>query len=379
MTSRRQLLQLLSAVVGASAFGSHARAASSPWRLALPGYRYQFPRDHMAHPDFQTEWWYFTGNLRDQRDSDFGYELTFFRQARQVAPDARAAWQTGQLYLAHFALTDVAGGGFEHRERLNRPGPGLAGADASTGRVWNGNWQAQLTGDHDWRLQAVDAGFAIELDLRSAKQPVLHGENGIHQKASEAGRASHYISLTRLETAGTLTVRGRRMAVRGLSWMDHEFFTSQLGGNQVGWDWFSIQLDDGAELMIYRLRRRDGSIEPLSGGSYVHPDGRWERLRLEDFTLRTRGVWTSPRTGGVYPTAWDIGVPRLHLRLTAQPLLDHQELVSERRLGPSYWEGLMQYQGTRQGKSLSGKGYLELTGYAGDVDLSGQERGGLTR
>ncbi len=379
MTTRRHLLQLLATTTVTPALAHAASAANATWRLALPGYRYEFPRDHLAHPEFQTEWWYFTGNLRDDRSASFGYELTFFRQAREAGGDPQNPWHTGQLYLAHFALADVASRQFLHRERLNRQGPGLAGTDTVAGRVWNGNWEAKLAGGHDWQLRATDQEFAIKLDLQSAKQPVLHGENGVHQKAAEAGRASHYISLTRLETTGSLSVNGRSVPVRGLSWMDHEFFTSQMAGDQVGWDWFSIQLDDGTELMIYRLRRRDGSIEPLSGGSFVHSDGRWERLQLRDFTLRPLDTWASPRTGGVYPTSWDIVVPRLDLSLTARPMLSHQELVSERRLGPSYWEGLMEYQGSRRGKPLSGRGYLELTGYAGDVDLSGQNRGGLTR
>lgn len=356
-----------------------APGATSPWRLALPGYRYQFPRDHMAHPDFQTEWWYFTGNLQSRDGAEFGYELTFFRQARRATGDPTHPWHSGQLYLAHFAITDAAAGRFAHRERLNRSGPGLAGADAATGRVWNGNWQAQLVGEHDWRLEATDRGMAIQLDLRCRKPPVLHGKDGVHQKAAEAGRASHYISLTRLEATGSLTSNGSSRAVEGLSWMDHEFFTSQLATDQVGWDWFSMQFDDGAELMIYRLRRRDGSMEPYSGGTYVRMDGTWESLRLAELRLRPTRTWKSPRTGAAYPIGWEIEVPRLGITIAASPRLEDQELVSERRLGPSYWEGLMQYQGTNSGKPLKGKGYLELTGYADDVDLSGESRGGLTR
>ncbi len=382
MISRRHILKGFPALFAARA-ASLAAPPSEPWRMALPGYRYEFPRDHMAHPEFQTEWWYFTGSLRAEDTpagrADFGYELTFFRQARKASGDPTSPWHSGQLFLAHFAMTDVAAGAFAHRERLNRPGPGLAGADASAGRIWNGNWEARLTGEHDWKLQAIDSEFALHLDLRSLKPPVLHGENGVHQKATEAGRASHYVSLTRLGTTGSLISQGKTRRVQGLSWMDHEFFTSQMDSNQVGWDWFSIQLDNRAELMIYRLRRRDGSIEPLSGGTYIHPDGRTEALPLRDIRLVSSRTWDSPHTGGRYPLAWDIAIPRLGIALQATPLLEDQELVSERRLGPSYWEGMMQYRGTQNGETLSGNGYMELTGYAGDVDLSGETRGGLTR
>lgn len=379
MTSRRSFLRTLPVLLASPAGAGAAPREASPWRLALPGYRYEFPRDHMAHPEFQTEWWYFTGNLQGTGGAEFGYELTFFRQARWTPGDPESRWHSGQLYLAHFAMTDAGAKAFTHRERLNRPGPGLAGADAATGRVWNGNWQAQLVGGHDWRVEATDHSMAVRLDLRSRKQPVLHGANGVHQKAAEAGRASHYVSLTRLETVGTLSSHGKSYRVEGLSWMDHEFFTSQMAADQVGWDWFSIQLDDGSELMIYRLRRRDGSVEPYSGGTYVSPDGQWEALRLNDLRLTPQQTWKSPRTGGAYPIGWLLEVPRLGITLTATARIEDQELVSERRLGPSYWEGLMEYRGTRSGKALKGKGYLELTGYAGDVDLSGEVRGGLTR
>lgn len=333
----------------------------------------------MAHPEFQTEWWYFTGHLDGENRAEFGYELTFFRQGRAAPAEAPGNWQSGQLYLAHFALTDVKTGSFRHRERLNRAGPGLAGVDAARGRVWNGNWKAELTGDHDWQLEAVDAKFRVRLQLASLKAPVLHGEDGVHQKAEGAGRASHYVSLTHLETKGEVAINGRSQPVQGFSWMDHEFFTSQITGDQVGWDWFSIQLDSGAELMLYRLRKRDGSIEPMSGGTYVYPDGTWESLRLAELRMEPLGHFTSARTGGVYPIAWSIAVPKLDLVLEASTRVQDQELISERKIGPSYWEGLMDFRGRQHDRDLSGRGYLELTGYAGDVDLSGEARGGITR
>lgn len=354
---------------------------AAEWKLALPGYRYSFPQDHFGHPEFQTEWWYFTGNVRGANGREFGFELTFFRQGRHATPAAATgAWDTSQLYLAHLALTDAGGKRFHHAERLNRPGPGLAGVDRETQRIWNGNWSARLTGPHDWQIAATHEAFQLRLDLRSAKPPVLHGENGVHQKAEGAGKASHYISLTRLLASGEIVLGEERYSVSGTAWMDHEFFTHSMSGEQTGWDWFAIQLEDGSEVMLYRLRRRDGSVEPISGGTFVAADGSSTRLQLADFTLHPTRTWTSPATGGRYPIAWDLEIPRFGLRLRAEPVLDAQELRSERKIGPSYWEGAMRFDGARAGKPVRGVGYLELTGYADEVNLSGsQARGGMTR
>ncbi|MCC6264928.1 MAG: carotenoid 1,2-hydratase [Bryobacterales bacterium] len=358
---------------------------SADWKLALPGYRYSFPRDHFAHPDYRTEWWYFTGNVSAGEGRDFGYELTFFRQGRHAKPSpSTGAWDSGVLYLAHLALTDIGGRRFRHLERLNRAGPGLAGADRETQRIWNGNWIARLVGEREWELQAVHPDFTLHLNLVSEKAPVLHGENGVHQKAEGAGKASHYISLTRLRTTGEIVLDGKRFPVSGSSWMDHEFFTHSMSSEQTGWDWFSIQLSNDTELMVYRLRRRDGSVDAFSGGTFVARNGDSTRLRLEDVSFRATATWKSPETGAVYPVAWEIEIPRLGLKLAAQPRMEAQELRSERKIGPSYWEGAMRFTGTHNGKPISGVGYLELTGYADEVDLSGRagrdaELGGMTR
>jgi predicted secreted hydrolase len=354
---------------------------AAEWKLALPGYRYAFPQDHFDHPEFQTEWWYFTGNVRSASGREFGFELTFFRQGRHAATtESAGTWDTSQLYLAHLALTDIGGKRFHHAERLNRSGPALAGADRATSRIWNGNWSTKLTGTHDWELAATHEAFQLRMNLRSDKPPVLHGENGVHQKAEGAGKASHYISLTRLMASGEIVLDGEKIPVNGSAWMDHEFFTHSMSGDQTGWDWFAIQLDDRSEVMLYRLRRRDGSVEPLSGGTFVAPDGSTTRLVLADFKLRTTRTWTSEVTGGRYPIGWDLEIPRIGLQLRAEPTLEAQELRSERKIGPSYWEGAMRFQGTRGGKPVRGVGYLELTGYADEVNLSGsQSRGGMTR
>src|SRR5438034_448296 len=221
---------------------------SAQYRTALPGYRYEFPRDHLNHPDYQTEWWYYTGNLKSADGRRFGFELTFFRQAVSRDPEKAGAWDVKDIYLAHLALSDLNGGKFFHSERTNRSGPGLADANESLGRIWNGNWQIQWHGS-DQELNAVDQRFQLHLTLHPEKAPVIHGENGVSQKAEGPGHASHYFSQTRLATNGTIVLQGKQFAVSGLSWMDHEFFTHQLGADQTGWDWFSIQLEDKTELM----------------------------------------------------------------------------------------------------------------------------------
>ena len=231
-----------------------------PFALSLPGYRYQFPRDHFAHPEFQTEWWYYTGNLRASGQR-FGFQLTFFRQAQQRAA-AEEIWSASTIWMAHCALSDVAGQQFHHTQRLNRSGPGLAGVDPSRGLVWNGNWQAGLSS-----LRVVEEAYSLELVLEPRKQPVIHGREGVSQKAAGAGRASHYISLSRIAARGKLHYRGKDLSVEGLTWMDHEFFTHQLAPEQAGWDWFSVQLQDNTELMLFRLRRKDGSADPFSAGT----------------------------------------------------------------------------------------------------------------
>jgi predicted secreted hydrolase len=337
-------------------------ACGAEFATARPGYRFEFPRDHYAHPQFKTEWWYWTGNLRDANNRRFGFELTFFRQAAGKEPvERRTAWDIADYYLAHLTLTDVAGGRFHHFERLNRAGPGLAGANPAAGRIWNGNWSAGL--DH---LSAVTESFRLNLKTAARKPPVIHGANGVSQKAQGEGRASHYVSITRLAVSGDLQLEGETFQVSGTAWMDHEFFTHQLEPEQSGWDWLSIQLEDGTELMLFRLRRRDGTIDPFSAGTYIDAGGAARHLALSDFSLEPeRGSeWTSQRSGGKYPLRWHIRVPSLGLDLQASTPLQSQELVSANGNSPTYWEGAMDYSGTRAGKPVRGVGYLEMTGYA---------------
>jgi predicted secreted hydrolase len=345
--------------------------ADSQYAVALPGYRYEFPRDHFAHPEYQTEWWYYTGNVASSDGHRFGFELTFFRQSTNLEAK-KGAWDVRDLYLAHLALSDLGGGHFYHAERTNRAGPGIAGVSASDARIWNGNWQIQWDGDQQ-ALQAIDPRFDLHLNLKSEKPPVIQGENGVSQKAAGAGHASHYISLTRLATAGTITLGGKSIQVSGLAWMDHEFFTHQLERDQIGWDWFSVQLSDNTELMLFRIRRRDGSVDPFSAATFVDASGKSTHLRAADISLQPDGAtWTSPVTKATYPIQWKIAVPKLGLDLGVKTTLPSQELVGgpgNGTLTPSYWEGSVTYDGTREGAKIQGVGYLEMTGYDRPFDL----------
>jgi predicted secreted hydrolase len=318
-------------------------AGGFAYREALPDYRYQFPRDHFEHEDFRTEWWYYTGNVTDADGKRFGFELVFFRQGERHDAANASAWTLQDLYLAHAALTDVAGKHFWYEERVNRAGPGVAGASFEKQRFWNGNWSAQWNGENQ-TLDAVTDHFRFHLDLHPSKPFVIEGENGLSQKAAGPGRASHYVSFTRLEVSGTIN----SSRVKGSAWMDHEWFTEQLAGDQVGWDWFSVQLDNRTELMLFELRHKDGSIDPYSSGTFVDAQGRAVHLKRDDFTLRPLAKWHA------YAIEWSVKIPSLNIDMTARSVLPDQEL----RGSTNYWEGAVDYSGTHRGA-----GYLEMTGY----------------
>ncbi len=346
-------------------------ASPAQYQLAQPGYRYEFPRDHFNHPDYKTEWWYYTGNLKAADGHRFGFELTFFRQALRRNAAASGDWDVNDLYLAHLALSDLDGGHFYHTERLNRAGPGLAGISLQDQKVWNGNWQVKWVNGGQ-QLQAVADNFALQLAMTSRKPPVIHGQNGASQKGAGTGNASHYISFTRLVTSGSIELNGKTYAVEGTSWMDHEFFSHGLDQDEVGWDWLSLQLNDNTELMLYRLRHKDGSVDPYSSGTYVDGDGKATYLGLHDFTMTPLGeTYTSPTTKAVYPVAWRVAIPSQGLDLQLKTQLRSQELTGA-NASLSYWEGAITINGTRGGVAIGGVGYLEMTGYARPMTLEGR-------
>ncbi len=344
-----------------------ATSAEENFRLSRPGWQYAFPRDHAAHPDFKTEWWYYTGHLTGEQGEPFSYQLTFFRVGvRRPDPQARSAWSLHTLYFAHLALTDIQGRRFVYYEKVGRGALGMSGAEVDRYRVWIDNWQAELQGGVH-HLQAVAVNLSLDLRLTPAKPPVRHGIDGVSQKAAGEGYASHYYSLTRLATQGTLSYRGRTYKVQGQSWMDHEFSSSQLAPYQTGWDWFSLQLDDGHDLMLYVLRHQDGSLDPFSSGTLVDPQGQGRHLQLADFAIQPLATWQSPKSGAVYPAAWKISLPALGYELEIRPTLPNQELITSQSTQITYWEGSVRVAGTKNGQPVSGQGYVELTGYAGSL------------
>jgi len=334
------------------------------WREAEAGYQYEFPRDHASHEDYGIEWWYYTGNLQAKDGRRFGYQLTFFRVGVARQPVNPSRWAVRNLYMTHLAISDIQRQQFHSFERINRAGIGWAGAATDEYRVWNEDWSARLDG-HEHVLSASDGDYKIDLRLGQALPAVIHGENGISQKGPSPGNASHYYSLTRLQTAGRLTVGGESFEVTGLSWMDHEFGTSFLEEEEAGWDWFSIQLDDDRELMLFEIRRGDGQIDPRSSGTLIDRDGRATHIRFGEFALASSDVWRSPASQAEYPTAWTIDLPAYHLKLTARAAFADQELRTTESTGVTYWEGSINIEGAADGKPVSGRGYLEMTGYAG--------------
>jgi predicted secreted hydrolase len=318
-----------------------------------------FPADHGPHPDFRTEWWYYTGNLRTPTGRHVGFQLTFFRVALAPAEAPRAsAWATRQLYVAHFAVTDTAGGRFHAASRASRAALGLAGAQAAPFRVWVESWSVQDE-DGATRLRAQEGDVAIDLAVSPAKPVVLQGDRGLSQKGPEPGNASLYYSFTRMPANGTVRLGAETLEVAGEAWMDREWSTSALGAGVAGWDWFAVQLDDGRELMVYLLRRRDGTPDPLSAGTLVAADGTARRLEAADARIETLGHWTSPHSGVRYPARWRLSVPSAELRLEIEPRLADQEL----RVGTRYWEGAVTVTGSSGGRAIGGQGYVELVGY----------------
>lgn len=343
---------------------------AAQYREAVPGYRFEFPRDFFDHPDFRTEWWYYTGNLRARDGHRFGFELTFFRRAVDRERTQTDPWDVRDLYLAHFAVSDLDDRRFLHSERLNRAGPGIAGASVSSSRIWNGNWQVRWNGS-DQQLQAIGSDIQLRLKLHAEKLPVVHGEKGVSQKAAGAGHASYYFSLTRLAANGDLDIDGGKFEVSGLAWMDHEFFTHQLEPDQAGWDWICLQLDDFTELMLFRIRRKDEILDPYSAGTFIDARGKATHLRSTDFAMQPLAdTWSSLSTHATYPIVWKINIPSLGIELRTQTKLADQELAASGGFIPSYWEGAISVEGKRGTSGLKGLGYLEMTGYDHPVKLA---------
>ncbi|MCH9045601.1 MAG: carotenoid 1,2-hydratase [SAR324 cluster bacterium] len=352
-----------------------AQGPAGEFRKAEGTRQWTFPRDHGQHPAYRLEWWYYTGIVATPQGRRFGYQVTFFRQGLAGAqPHRSSAWAVRSLYLAHAAVSDIAARRYHRASRAGRDSLGMSGAAAQRHEVWLSTWRASPLPDdpHGVKIHVAAEDFTLALTLRAQKEPVLHGNQGLDRKGPERGQASWYYSQPRMVTEGTLTLGGKRHEVRGTTWMDHEFGTSQLAEGLVGWDWLALRLDDGSDLMLYRLRRRDGTADTHSSGSLVAPDGTRTELALTGNGNGRAGmtpgrVWHSPHTQGAYPLEWQVRLPGEGLELRVVPEFDDQEQRPTVGTTFAYWEGAVRARGTRMGRPVRAEGYLELTGYAGEL------------
>ncbi|MBW4468020.1 MAG: hypothetical protein KME07_21555 [Pegethrix bostrychoides GSE-TBD4-15B] len=353
-----------------------ATANNAGFEKALTVKDWNFPQDFGAHNGYQTEWWYYTGNLATETGREFGFQLTFFRQA--LKPEAEVAinaaeplsgWRGNQIYSAHFTVSDIVERQFYPAERFSRGTLGLAGAEAEPYKVWLEDWsatEAEPGGELGTvRLLAKTAEVSLDLLVEQRLPPVLQGNRGLSQKGQEPGNASYYYSLVQQPTVGTVTVQGKPYAVTGLTWKDHEYSTSALTAGTVGWDWFSMQFDNGSALMLYLLRHEDGTLEDTSAGIYIAASGETTALSRQDWQVKVLERWKSPQNEALYPAKWQIEIPKLDIALQAEPLMPNQELNVATA---TYWEGAVKFAGQQGESLLNGRGYVELTGYADRLD-----------
>ena len=336
-----------------------------------------FPLDHGSHEAYRTEWWYYTGNLEGVANKRYGFQLTFFR-TRMVPPGEekawpadRSAWRTAHLFFAHAALSDLDGKRFFHDEKMARGALGLAGVrqEGESTKIFLDSWSALLN-NKEHKLSAAADRFTLDLTCKPIKPPVGHGLRGYSLKGKDAASASCYYSFTRLETSGAVTVQGERMEVRGTAWMDHEFSSVLLEEDITGWDWFSLQLDDHTELMLYLLRLEKGGFSPASSGTLVKHSGEAIYLSHEDFVIEVLDQWKSPHSGASYPSRWRVIVKPLQIELAVIPSLADQELITQRTTRVTYWEGSVSVLGRSGPKPVKGAGYVEMTGYAKPFNLA---------
>jgi len=331
---------------------------ASGFARAIGPRHWRFPRDHGPHPDYRTEWWYLTGNLDDAAGRRYGFQLTFFRTGLAPgAPERPARWATRSVWMAHFAITDVAAERFVFRERFARGGAmGLAGAERDPVHVWLEDWRLRRRPAGAWRLTAATEAMRLVLTLDPRKPPVRNGERGLSRKGPEPGQASYYYAIPRLQAKGWLHRGKRRAAVTGRAWLDREWSTGSLPEATAGWDWFALQLDDGTDVMIYRLRPTGGGTSRFSAATITDADGTARHLETDEFSVTVTDHWTRA-DGTRYPSSWRIDVATDERTLHVRPVLADQAVDASVR----YWEGAVD---VRAGGDAVGRGYVELTGYA---------------
>jgi len=340
-------------------------AGSENFSKAVEKRKFIFPDDHGPHPDFRTEWWYFTGNLTSDDNRKFGYQFTIFRTAlSKEKPERNSDWNSNQIYMAHFAVTDIDGNKFYFDEKFSREGNKLAGAKAKPFKVWLDDWQIIQIEDKTLydlpviRINTKSEKFEINFKLEAVKPIVLQGDEGLSQKGKQPGNASYYYSYTRLKTEGKIILDGKEFSVNGFSWMDREWSTSALSEDQSGWDWFALQFDDNTEIMYYQMRKNDGNPDAFSKGAYINKDGTSQLIKKDDVILNVNDYWKSP-TREEYPSGWRLQIPEKEIDLTITPAIKNQLMDVAVR----YWEGSVKIEGTKSGSKITGRGYVEMTGY----------------
>ena len=359
-----RIVGLLLSIFIASPAISQEQQPTSSFRPALPGYEYRFPRDFFSHDDFRIEWWYYTGHLETDNGRSFGYQLTFFRVALDSKNKEKnsSQWKINHIYFAHMTLSDIENEKFYFFERINRAGLGQAGARTDQLNVWNEDWSLTQEGNAH-HLKAREGEVAFDLKLVPSKPLVIHGKEGVSQKGETSGNASHYFTFPRMETEGHVTLKGKTYPVKGMSWMDHEFSSNQLDEEQIGWDWFSVQLDNDTELMLYLIRKKGGAIETNSSGTWIDTAGKGTHIAFGEYSIQSGEQWVSERSETSYPAHWTLKVPKHGIHLEVTPEMVDQELHNLRSIATSYWEGSVKVSGTVNGKPVKGKGYVELVGY----------------
>jgi len=335
----------------------------------------EFPKDHGAHPGYRTEWWYYTGNLRAENNNQYGFQLTFFRS--QISPPGAeknwplrpSAWRTAQVYLAHAAVSDMAGQQHLQAETLSRAALGMAGVTqaAQDTTVFLNNWSAQIEAELH-TLKVITADFTYELNFKPAKPAVLHGDRGYSLKGAARERASCYYSFTRLDGQGRITIGGETVAVTGSAWMDHEFSTEVLEPGITGWDWFSLQLSDDTEIMVFLLRTETGGLHPASSGTFIDVDGTTRPIVRAEINLDVLDTWKSKQSAARYPARWRMQIAPLKIDVKLSSKLPDQEMRTLGSTGVTYWEGSVSLEGVKDKLPVKGEGYVELTGYAAAFD-----------
>ena len=363
----RQALILFLLILTLFAGPAHGQKSGQPepkFQAAMPGYTYQFPRDDFSHDDFRIEWWYYTGNLESETGRRFGYQMTFFRVGLEGDQpiDNPSKWKVDHIYFAHMTVSDIQNKNFHFFERINRKGIKNAGAESDRFKIWNSDWSLTADGNTQ-KIIAQENATGIELNLTPIKKRVFHGKNGISVNGSDKGNASHYFSFTRMKTEGSVFIKGENFKVTGTSWMDREFSSNPLNPSLVGWDWFSLKLDNQTEIMLYQLRQKDGNIDPHSSGTFIAADQNSHHLTLDNFSISPKSTWTSDKTNATYPALWEIDLPESDTHLKIIPDFSDQELYNLRSISGSYWEGSVSVKGSVAGKPVTGKGYVELVGY----------------